>query len=162
VPSWPQVRSGAAPANRRASAATGAASRSAIHHRAATVPVSASRDAGSAVRAADCPAILPVLMLQTPSRNSVVTTEIGTAPDAARYCSARFRFGDRASMIDSDESGRRHGEKSRGPCSTLAETGRCDNSMFSDYRRGLHLLETTQMCRHPISANKNRPRGGFA
>jgi hypothetical protein len=36
--------------------------------------------------------LLPVLMLQTCSPDWVIL--IGTAPDAARYCSARFLFGD--------------------------------------------------------------------
>jgi hypothetical protein len=36
-----------------------------------------------------------VLILQTPSRSMI---EIGTAPLAARYATAAFRFGDRASI----------------------------------------------------------------
>jgi hypothetical protein len=128
----------------RAAVATGGAIAAVIHHRAATVPVIS----------------LPVWIEHPWSPRKIV---IGTAPDAARYCSARLRLGAFASMagIDSGISGRRHG-KSPGRAPTLAETGRCNNSMFSDYRRGLHLLETTQMWSHPIFASKNRPHGGFA
>jgi hypothetical protein len=39
--------------------------------------------------------LLPVTMVPTPSR---LTTLIGVAPDAARYATARFRFGDLANM----------------------------------------------------------------
>jgi hypothetical protein len=39
--------------------------------------------------------VVPVVMLQTPSRSMMV---IGTARDAARYSTARFRFGGFASM----------------------------------------------------------------
>jgi hypothetical protein len=55
--------------------ATGAAIAAVIHHRAAMVPL-----------------ILPVLMLQAPSRSMML---IGTAPLRARYSTARFLFGER-------------------------------------------------------------------
>jgi hypothetical protein len=50
--------------------------------------------------------VVPVLMLQTPSHSM---TLIGTAPLAARYATARFRFGAFASMaaVDTEISGRR-------------------------------------------------------
>jgi hypothetical protein len=54
--------------------------------------------------------VVLVLMLQTPSCSM---TLIAAAPDAARYCSARFLFDAFASMadVDSEIRGRRHGEK---------------------------------------------------
>jgi hypothetical protein len=59
--------------------------------------------------------LLPVWIVQTSSVPKEVI-QIAAAPDAARYCSARFRFGDFASMgnVDSRIGGRRHGKKPRG------------------------------------------------
>jgi hypothetical protein len=74
--------------------ATGAAIAAVSHHRAATVPV----------------ILLPVVIAKrtVPSflRSMIV---IAAAPDAAKYCSARFRFGGFASMgnVDSEIRGRR-------------------------------------------------------
>jgi hypothetical protein len=75
--------SGLSPASLRAPLATGTATAAVIHHHPSTVPV-----------------VLPVMVLQAPSQSLIV---IGTAPLAARYPAAAFRFGDLASMavIDS-------------------------------------------------------------
>jgi hypothetical protein len=80
------------PALRRATLATGDAIRSLIHH--------------VEIATRDFPSNRPVLMLQTPSCSMMV---IGTAPLAARYATARFRFGAFASMaaVDTEISGRR-------------------------------------------------------